>query len=385
MNDSAAMHALARRALEHFQNRTTDQADDVMAIPLAAYLDEGRYQAEVERIFKHLPLALALSLEVPDPGCYRAMDVLGVPVLIVRGTDERVRAFLNVCRHRGSPVCAEGLGEARVFACPYHSWTYDDAGRLIGIYSEDTFGDVDKSALGLRELFCAERAGLVWVGLTAGEDHDIDSWLGEFQAELGTLELQGWHLFEQRDLVGTGWKVALDGYLEAYHHNTVHGKTVGQHTVGNLLVLVDRSARYALTFGRKSLGELADQPESQWQPEAHIRLIHNGFPNLSISGVLNDHCLVSQIFPGPTPDTTITRQSILAANEPTTADEVAATENFSAMILQAVRDEDYAIGLGIQRALASGANSEILFGRNEPAVQNYHRWVAHFMKDKMDQ
>jgi phenylpropionate dioxygenase-like ring-hydroxylating dioxygenase large terminal subunit len=382
MNHAEEMASLARRALDHFQNQSTDQAAGVMRMPIGAYTDTDRYQAEVSRIFKHLPLALALSVELPGPKTYRAMTVLDTPVLLSRGEDGVARAFLNVCRHRGAKLCTEGTGSARVFSCPYHAWTYDSAGRLVGRYAAETFGDVNHDELGLTELACAERAGLIWVMLTPGEQFDIDQWLGDFAGQLNTLDLANWHLFEQRDLPGPGWKVALDGYLEVYHHNVVHGKTVGQHTVGNLLVLDTYGPHQRLTFGRKSLGDLGDQPPKQWSPMDHIRLIHSGFPNLSISGILGDHCLVSQIFPGPDPDTTVTRQTILSAKKPQTNAEIDATKTFSALVLQAVQDEDYWIGAGIQSGVNSGANHEFLFGRNEPAVQNYHRWVARFMDQK---
>lgn len=171
----------------------------------------------------------------------------------------------------------------------------------------------------------------------------------------------------------------MDGYLEAYHHNLVHGKTVGKHTVGNLLVLDTYGPHQRLTFGRKTLGDLTVQEKSAWNPEQHIRLIHSCFPNLSISGILGDHCLVSQIFPGPEPDSTETVQYILAASPPETEEQIEATENFSAMVLQAVKDEDYRIGFGIQQSINSGANQSFVYGRNEPAVQNYHAWVDRFM------
>ena len=171
----------------------------------------------------------------------------------------------------------------------------------------------------------------------------------------------------------------MDGYLEAYHHNLVHGKTVGQHTVGNLLVLDTYGPHQRLTFGRKTLGDLSKQEKSTWNPGQHIRLIHSCFPNLSISGILGDHCLVSQIFPGPEPDTTETIQYILSAKPPETKEQIDATENFSAMVLQAVKDEDYRIGFGIQQSINSGANQSFVYGRNEPAVQNYHAWVDRFM------
>jgi len=380
MEDRATMVDLARRALRHFENRTTDQAAAPMSMPVDAYVDPERYAAERERIFKHLPIALALSLELREPGDYKAMRVLDTPILMVRGADGRVRAFLNVCRHRGAPVCRTGTGNARVFTCPYHAWVYDQQGQLTGRYGEVSFGEVDAQTRGLIEFDCAERCGLIWVILTPGESFEIDAWLGEFAAELDSLELDNWHLFEQRDLPGPGWKITMDGYLESYHHPFVHPQTVGVHTVGNLLVLDTFGPHQRLTFGRKSLGELSGVAEADWAPGEHIRLIHSCFPNLSISGILGDHCLVSQIFPGPTPDTTITTQTILVAQKPETEAARQASRAFCDLTLTAVRDEDYAIGRSIQDAVGVLSGESFLFGRNEPAVQNYHNWVARFMQ-----
>ena len=376
------MISLVRRALHHYENHSTDQADSIMSNSIEAYIDEDRYKNEVERIYKKLPLALCLSSELPDYGCYRSMKVLDTPVLITRGKDLKARAFLNVCRHRGSKICEEGRGEKRSFVCPYHAWTYNHEGQLIGMYGESTFGDIDKKEFGLIELNCSEQSGLIWVLLTPGEDFQVDSWLGDFALELETLNLKDWHIFDQRELEGPGWKVALDGYLEAYHHNQLHGKTVGKHTVGNLLVLDTYGPHQRLTFGRKSLGELANKPEKDWSPLENIRLIHSGFPNLSISGVLGDHCLVSQIFPTNSPNRTITRQTILSAKKPENDEQLAISKNFSDMVLQAVKDEDYKIGLEIQDNISKLKNNKFVYGRNEPAVQNYHSWIKTFMKSK---
>jgi hypothetical protein len=165
--------------------------------------------------------------------------------------------------------------------------------------------------------------------------------------------------------------------MESYHHNTLHANTVGKFTIGNLMLHDTYGPHQRITFGRKSLIDLVGKPEGEWgDPEEHVRLIHSCFPNLSVSGILGDHCLVSQVFPGSTPDRTITRQNVLAAREPRTPEEKAATEAFSEVTLQAVRDEDYAIGLKIQAGLEAGGNKEFVFGRNEPALQHYHKWVA---------
>ncbi|MDG1120140.1 MAG: SRPBCC family protein, partial [SAR86 cluster bacterium] len=141
-----------------------------------------------------------------------------------------------------------------------------------------------------------------------------------------------------------------------------------------------------LTFGRKSLKDLIGKSESEWDsPLENIRLIHSGFPNLSISGVLGDHCLVSQIFPTASPNRTITRQTILSAKEPKTSEEIANTNDFSEMVRQAVVDEDYKIGLEIQSNISHLGSNNFVYGKNEPAVQNYHSWIKDFMsKDGSD-
>lgn len=374
---NAARHTelvkLARRALTHLQQGTTDQAADIMRMPVAAYTDAHRYGQEIDVVFGRLPIAVAASLEVPRAGSYLAYSVLGRPLLIVRGKDERVRVFLNACRHRGAPVCAPGSGSSTRFTCPYHAWSYDTQGRLVGVHARATFGEFDHETHGLTELPTAERAGIVWACLTPGLSFDIDAWLGAFAVELDSVGLTHWHVYQAREFPGPGWKVTMDGYLEVYHHDSVHGRTVGPHTIGNLLVHDVFGMHQRLVFGRRNLAELAQIPESDWQPERHLRLVQSGFPNLSISAVVGGFCMVNLIFPGAGPDATVTRQVILSAdplNDPTVRE---AAERFSAMALQALCEEDYPIGFRIQAGLASGANTEFMFGRNEPAVQQYHR------------
>ena len=369
---------LAERALSHFREGSTDQSESLMKMPIDAYTDPDRYKREVNRIFLELPMAAALSIEIPNAGDYKAMTVSDVPILLVRGKDKVVRAFLNVCRHRGSKLCPDGSGTSRVFSCPYHAWTYGHLGELVGRYGSDTFGDIEAKEYGLTGLACEEQAGLIWTILSPKKSFDAGLWLGDFKTELESLQLDSWVLHEQRELPGPGWKVAMDGYLEAYHHQIVHGRTVGKHTVGNLLVLDTFGPHQLLTFARKSIGSLADIPRKNWEPMDHIRLIHSCFPNLSISGILGGQCLVSQIFPGPTPETTVTRQSILAA--PSVDEE--SVKIFSKMTLEAVRDEDYKIGLDIQSSIHAGANDHFVFGKNEPAVQNYHKWISNFMESE---
>ena len=370
---------LTERALTHFQNSTTDQADATMEMPVSAYTDTARYAVERSAIFGTLPLALALSIELPEPGCFKALTVLETPIIICRDKNAQVQAFINACRHRGARLCDDQTGQRRVFTCPYHAWAYDLQGQLTGRYAAETFGEIEAGSRDLISLPCAERCGLIWVTLKSDQPWDIDEWLGDFAPELDRLQLDQWHLFEQRDLPGPGWKVTMDGYLEVYHHNLVHQSTVGQYTIGNLLVHDTFGPHQRLTFGRRTLAELNAKSRETWSPTDHIRLIHSGFPNLSISGIVGDFALVSQILPGEDPSSTITRQSILTAAAPTDEQSLNAAQQFSEMVYDAVLNEDYAIGTQLQAGIASLANETFIFGRNEPAVQHYHRWVATLM------
>ena len=375
------MRGLAERAYHHFRNRTTDQAPSTMQLPVEAYLDEARFRREFDRIFRQLPLGLALSIELPEPGSYLAREVCKTPVLLTRDQEGKVRAFLNVCRHRGATICPEGAGKKSRFVCPYHSWVYAADGELTRVNAAETFGEVDQRALGLTELTCAEKSGVIWVALKPGATFDIDDWLGDFAGKLDSLDLGNWYVYEQRTLASPGWKATFDGYLEVYHHDTVHGGTVGKHTIGNLLVHDTYGPHQRLTFGRKNLAELDKVESDDWDGSQYIRIIHSVFPNLSISGIIGGHCLVSQVFPGESPDSTVTRQTLLCATRPETEEEESAARQFSAMTLQAVRDEDYVIAGSIQKALGAGANTHFFIGRNEPGLQHFHRWIAHFMQD----
>ena len=189
MQDKTHMSELAKRALDHIDAGTTDQSADVLPLPVGTYYDADEFEQQFDQLFMKKPLGLGLSLEIPDPGTYAAKTMMGMPLLFTRDKDGTAHLFLNVCRHRGATICKNGRGKASRFACPYHAWTFDNTGRLVGMYGKNTFGVDDLSTLGLTELPCEERAGILWGALTPGIELDLDTWLGAFEAELETLEL----------------------------------------------------------------------------------------------------------------------------------------------------------------------------------------------------
>lgn len=366
---------LARRLLDHNLNGTTDQADDIMVKSVSDYIDNDIIKSEVDKIFYDHPVPIALSAELKENNSYKATKAIDTPLLITRGEDGVVRTFINICKHRGAPVCPEGIGKKSKFNCTYHGWMYDNTGNLVNIFKSDTFGDIDTTKIKLTELFCEERSGFIWACLNPDIKYDLDEWMNGFDSELHDIDLKNWHLFKSIKINGPMWKICWDGYTDGYHHHMVHPETVGKNTIVNLIAHDTYGPHQRFAFGLKNINELSDIEEKDWEPENHLRLIHSVFPNSSISAIQNQHCLVSIIFPTSDLQGTITTQYILCLKEPKTQEEIKEAENFAELSRTAIIDEDYPMNFKIQETIHSKANTEFLFGKNEPIQQHYHNWI----------
>ena len=374
-HDRNKLISLAKRLLAHNLNGTTDQADGIMVKPVADYTDNKIISSEVNKIFYDHPIPIALSAEFKENNSYKAAKVIDTPLLITRGEDGVVRTFINICKHRGAPVCPEGSGRKSKFNCTYHGWMYNNTGDLVNIFKSDTFGDIDKSKIKLTELFCEERSGFIWACLNPDIKYDLNKWMNGFDAELDDIDLENWYLFKSIKINGPMWKICWDGYTDGYHHHMVHPETVGKNTIVNLIAHDTYGPHQRFAFGLKNIDELSDIEEKDWEPENHLRLIHSVFPNSSISAIQNEHCLVSIIFPSPDLQETITTQYILCLKEPKTKEEIKKAEEFAELSRAAIIDEDYPINFKIQESIHSKANTEFLFGKNEPIQQHYHNWI----------
>ena len=119
---------LLKRLLHYVDTRTTAMAEAPWRNEVSVYTDAERLAGEQQILFRQHPIVMGFASDWSAPGSFRTDDYAGVPILVVRGRDDKLRAFLNVCRHRGAKV-AQGCGTARLFSCPYHAWTYDLAGQ----------------------------------------------------------------------------------------------------------------------------------------------------------------------------------------------------------------------------------------------------------------
>lgn len=383
--------AMAQRTLAHARAETAPLADAVVQISASTYVDPERWALELERIWRRVPLALAPSAALPDPGSYLATDIAEVPVLLSRGADGVVRSFVNACAHRGAIVVEAGVGTARRFTCPYHAWSYDQEGSLVGMLDRDAFGEIDTDCHGLTELPCEERAGIVFGSLTPGGSVDLDAWLLGYDRVLDHIGLADCTLIGSQAVDGPNWKVAFDGYLDFYHLPILHKNTFGPDYSNKAAYDAWGPHQRLLQPDHRILSALDGVPEDEWATADLITGVWTLFPHISIAGFdveVNGQksgkiFMLSQLFPGADVGSSRTVQYFLAPDEPT-ADEMAEIEKRMAFLLDVVRDEDYQTGLGIQRALRTGAKDHVLFGRNEAGGQRFHHWVDSLIEASDD-
>ncbi len=382
MDRAEEYNAIAERIVAHHRNDTTDQADDILEVPVEHYTDPQRWHREVDAIFKHLPLMVALTCEMPKPGDYKAFDMVGVPLLITRGKDGKARAFINSCRHRGAPIAEDGLGNASRFVCPYHGWTFRNDGSLFAVSEAHKFGQIDKDNFGLTELACDERAGLIFAILTPGIEMDLDDWLGGMIADVAPHKFEGWHFLTSKEMQGANWKIAFDGYLEGYHFATLHTETILKVTLNNLMEFHAYGPHMRVAYGTTNIGVMdgADRDDLYKYEEQGFTFVRTLFPNISMYLGLGLG-QIAQLIPGPTPDKNRTILYYVHPRPPKDAEEEAALLATAQFLYDVTYGEDYVLGERIQKSLNARPFDNLVFGRNERGNQYFHRWVDYYLSD----
>ena len=381
----------ARRTIAHAKTETVPLAETIGKVPAGNYLDHDRWLTEVHSLFHRFPLVLGFSCEFVERYSYRSTEVIGIPVLVTRAADDELRAFVNTCSHRGSQVVPDGRVTSRRFTCPYHAWSYDNFGQLVGILDNEEFGQLEMSCHGLTELPVLEYAGLVFVGLDHEGTHDLEPYLCGYGEMLEHLGLAGCYFAGQQVVDGPNWKIAYDGYLDFYHLPILHRESFGTDLC-NKAIYDAWGPHQRVSAPDSSMLGLDQSPESQWSIGALTSGIWTIFPHVAIASFhVNGPdgagggrmYMVSQLFPGETPDTSTTTQTFLTTFEPT-QEILPFIEAQQRFLLRVVRDEDYANGFLLQRGLKSGAKDFVMFGRNEAGGQRFHDWVDRLVRTESE-
>ena len=370
----AQLVEMARHGITHAKAGTIEQTEDVLKVPASNYYDEKRWQQEMKLVFRRLPLMLAMTAELKDVGDYKAIAAGTIPVLMTR-TEDGVRAYVNMCSHRGTQIMAEGKGNTTRFTCPYHAWSYNLQGELYGIFSQKDFGDIDKSCYGLVELPCLEKAGLIWVITNPNSTLDINTFLSGYDSLLELFGFKDWYHFESRIIKGPNWKIAYDGYLDLYHIPILHKDTFGAD-FPNRALYYPFGPHQRMNGPDASLAKYEGMDDDEWPTDLMMTGVWTIFPHVSIASFDGGGrgVMISQLFPGDKPGESYTIQNYLMEEEPD-ADRIKLAHEQFEFLKYVVQEEDYATGLKQQRLLETGLKDHVLFGRNEGGGHNFHRWV----------
>ena len=377
---------VAEQMLDYVENKHTFMTEKPMNVPVRAYLDPDQWRAEIDLVFKRLPLMLAFTAELPRPGDYKAMDAAGLPVLINRDKTGKVRAFLNVCSHRGAPVASNGHGNCPRFTCKYHGWSYGQDGRLLAVAEASSFGEIDKSERGLKELPCEERAGMIFAVLTPNAPIDLDAYYRGFLDDFEALGLADWTFLGSREIHGANWKIAFDGYLEGYHFAVLHPDTIHPRTASNRMHYEAFGPHMRIGFPSRTISDqLRALPRASWgeQENKGFDFVRILFPNVS-AFIAPEITQIAQLFPGPTPGINRTVLNYLRRDPPKDDEEQALVDASINFFRNVTYNEDYVIGMEIQKGLESGAHDDLLFGRNERGNQYFHEWLNWYLEDDID-
>ncbi|MEO8081076.1 MAG: SRPBCC family protein [Caldimonas sp.] len=351
-------------------------------IPVDRYCSPVVRDAEVERLFRSLPLVVGHGSELAA-GQVMAHDDYGLPLLLARDGDGRFRAFLNVCRHRGmrlvdNVACAASHPS---IVCPYHGWTYRLDGTLRHRLHAEAFDDGGAAATSLVAVPCEERHGLLWVLPTPGAAIDVAGFLEGLDDELPFYDIGGLvHFRTVRADYPANWKLIIDAFLEAYHIRVLHKATIypffadgvtGTTRFGpHVQSLVARRAAetWARDAGAAPPADMATLCEL-------VTPSHVVFPN-TITIFHPDYLSLITLYPVAAGTLHWVHRMLIPADR-ATPDWAPHWEKTFRLIEEGVfQKEDIACAVGIQKGLASGANVWLTAGRAEQALGWFHERIA---------
>lgn len=370
-------HALIERFARHRERGSTDMAPHSLRVPAAHYVDAEQTRAEVDALFLRQPLLVALTPDLPEPGSYLTHRAAGRNLLLARGTDGRVRAFANACRHRGVPV-ATGRGSARSFSCPFHAWNYAIDGTLIARPNScGGFDDTGDGYTALRQLPCLETTGLIFV-LLEGTDIEgkVDHLLGDARDDIAGYDIAGTCHFGGRETErACNYKFIIDGFTESYHIAALHKQTIAPYYYTHPALTDALGPTVRMIGVRSSIDREFAKPASERRLLPHGTTQYLIPPNIVLTHQV-DHVQLWQVYPVAGAADRCSIHFSLYWPAPMDDQARRKSQRNVDLIWNVVTEEDFPQSLAIHENLSNGNIGELVFGRNEPALIHYHRQIA---------
>ena len=352
-------------------------------LPGSAYTDPVVFAAEQEQIFEPSWTCVAAASDLAAPGAFRTVTVGRESVIVVRGRDGALRAFLNVCRHRGSQLCSEPAGQLRRnLQCGYHAWTYDLTGKLVAAPNLTSMPDVDRVEYGLLPVHLREWIGQVWLCLGDSPPSFEEEVQGAVVERLGDLAtIDAWNI---PDLalgrritydVAANWKLIVENFMECYHCATIHPELTevlpefadgyaAQYYVGHGAEFAEQAAGFTVD-GRAGFDRLPGVPDELDRRYYAITIRPQVFINL-----VPDHVIFHRMTPLATDRTVVECDWLFAPG-------VEGDLDASVELFHRVNQQDFEACERTQPAMSSRAYRDGgVLVPSEHHIGQFHDWVG---------
>jgi phenylpropionate dioxygenase-like ring-hydroxylating dioxygenase large terminal subunit len=357
-----------------------DPLDD-MSLPGWLYYDPEFFEAEKAAFLRASPQVVCHESEIREPGEWRSLEYLGESVIVIRGDDGEVRAFSNVCRHRGSRLVDGSGGCAKVLTCPYHAWSYARDGRLVGVPHRQEYPGLQTEELGLKPVGLQNWRGFLFVTLEPGLP-SVDEMMAPYDDEVEPyrfedLRVLGRVTIRPRQL---NWKTLCDNYSDHLHIPVGHP---------GLTRLFARNYRIdAQHYADRMQGDLVETdsanpsermyqhylPEAGHLPESHRRkwLYYKLFPNIAFD-IYPDQVDFMQFIPVSSTETLLREISYALPDAPDYPwrREMKAVRYLNWRINRRVNAEDTELVTRVQLGMQSASYEAGPLGTSEVCLRSF--------------
>ena len=374
---------LLKGLIGHLDAKTNVDAGGIMKTPAETYTCEERFNLEWESFFKDYPQIIGMSGDLAEPNSFITIEDFGSSILAVRDSTGKFKAYANVCSHRGVEVEAEKRGVKTKFSCPFHGWTFDNNGALVGYPKSEQFGEIDKECYGLTELPALEKYGFLWVHPCSDGKIELNKILGEkLEKELSHWDFERLLLSNEEEYeTNMNWKLAIDTFGETYHFSVLHKDSLFQSFHGNCQMFDSFKRNGRLILCKRDIDEMRKLPEEDWKICTGTLPVYYLFPNIIFMPTNEGAFLVREYPLEASPHKSVSKisfyfypEAVEEAKKMGISPETGLNplEELYSAFGSVIRDEDYVVAASSHKGLKSGNLQFLTFGRNEPALHHYH-------------
>ena len=351
---------------------------DGMSLPGWLYFDPEFFEAEKKAFLRAAPQVVCHESEIAEPGEWRSLEYLGESVIVIRGDDRKVRAFSNVCRHRGSRVVDGTGGCAKVLTCPYHAWSYARDGRLVGVPHRHEYPGLQPEKLGLKTVALENWRGFLFVTLEPGAP-SVAEMMAPYEDEVAPyrfekLRVMGRVTLRRRPL---NWKTIADNYSDHLHIPVGHPgltRLFGRNYRIEAQDHVDRMEGDLVEKESSNASERAYQrvlPRVDHLPGSHQRkwLYYKLFPNIAFD-IYPDQIDFMQFLPVSATETVIRE---IGYALPDDRREMKAARHLNWRINRRVNAEDTELITRVQLGMQSPTYEAGPLGTSEVCLRSFAR------------